>query len=274
MEMLGAGRQRYGRIRLWGAVGWGAAGPLAGHLVERYGLPWSFGLFLALMGGCLLSSAGLQVTRVRITGTFRSGLRTLMGNRPWRAFLLLSFVSGAGLSVIHHYLFLYLEGIGASRSLMGYALTIATVSEMFVFYYSDRLLKRWGRRRLLVFSVFAGALRVLAYSWVYTPGAALAVQLLHGPSFAMLWVSGVSYARALAPPGLGATAQAQFVGVNFGLGGACGALAGGFLYESVGLALMYRWAGVWLLAGLVVYMLANRGWEDDADQPNELSPGS
>ena len=101
-------------------------------------------------------------------------------------------------------------------------------------------------------------MRVLAYSWIDTPSLALAVQLLHGPSFAMLWVAGVSYAHALAPAGLGATAQAQFVGVNFGLGGATGAMVGGFLYQHMGLALMYRWAGVWLVVGLTVYMLADR----------------
>ena len=156
---------------------------------------------------------------------------------------------------------------------MGFALTIGTVSEMAVFYFSDRLLNRWGRRRLLIFSVLAGVVRVLAYSWVDTPGAALAVQLLHGPSFAIFWVAGVSYAHALAPPGLGATAQAQFVGVNFGLGGATGALAGGFLYESLGLALMYRWAAVWLLAGLAVYLLASRNGGGNVSHPAEESSG-
>jgi PPP family 3-phenylpropionic acid transporter len=273
MEMLGDGRQRYGRIRLWGAVGWGVSGSVAGNLVERFGLPWSFGLFLVLMGGCLLLSLRLPVAHARISGTFWSGLRSLLGNRPWRLFLILSFVSGAGLSVVHHYLFLYLEGIGTSRSLMGYALTIGTVSEMLVFFYSDRLLERWGRRRLLVVSVLAGALRVLAYSWIDTPGPALAVQLLHGPSFAMLWVAGVSYAHVLAPPGLGATAQGQFLGVNFGLGGATGALAGGFVYDSLGLALMYRWAAVWLLAGLAVYIVASRRVDEGRDGEAAVSPG-
>ena len=258
MEMLGQQKERYGRLRLWGAIGWGAAGPIAGFIVERSGLQWSFLGYIALLSVCLAIGLYMPVSRTPTPGSFWSGLRRLLANRQWLLFLFLAFASGAGLSVVHHFLFLYLEGIGASRTLMGFALTVGTVSEMAVFYYSDRLLRRWDRRHLLVASMVAGALRVMAYSATDTPVIALACQLLHGPSFALLWVAGVSYANALAPPGLGATAQGQFLGVNFGLGGAAGAFAGGLIYERVGLQTMYRWAGIWLLAGAVIFVVA--GW--------------
>jgi len=272
MEMLGERKDRYGKIRLWGAVGWGIAGPIAGHLVEQFGLQWSFHAYLALLAVCLLVAAYLPVAHVNIGGGFWSGLRTLISDRQWLLFLLIAFASGAGLAVVHHYLFLYMEDLEASRSTMGLALTVGTVSEMAVFYFSDRLLRRWGRRRLLIFSMLAGASRVAAYSVIESPGLVLAVQLLHGPSFALLWVAGVSYANALAPPGLGATAQGLFLGVNFGLGGAAGALAGGALYESVGPMLMYRWAGVWLVAGAAAFAVASRMAGERADGGSRGSP--
>lgn len=257
MELLGQQKERYGRLRLWGAVGWGAAGPVAGRLVEAFGLHLSFWGYLLLMAFCLAVGLAMPVAHGRISGTFWSGFRRLVANRQWLLFLFLAFTSGAGLAVVHHYLFLYLEEIGASRTLMGFALTIGTVSEMAVFYFSDHLLRRWGRRRLLVASMLGGALRVMIYSATDSPFLALACQLLHGPSFALLWVAGVSYANALAPPGLGATAQGQFLGVNFGLGGAAGAFAGGLLYEQLGLQAMYRWAGIWLLMGAAAFLLAS-----------------
>ncbi|MFH1571227.1 MAG: major facilitator superfamily domain-containing protein 6 [Gemmatimonadota bacterium] len=258
MEMLGDRKERYGRLRLWGAVGWGAAGPLAGRAVEVYGLSWSFYLYLALLSGCLVVARFLPIGHVHISGAFWAGLRRLVGDRQWITFLFLAFASGAGLAVVHHFLFLYLETIGASRSLMGFALTVGTASEMAVFFYSDRLLRRFDRRQLLVFSLLAGAVRVTAYSFTHSPALAVAFQLLHGPSFALLWVAGVAYASALAPPGLGATAQGQFLGVNFGLGGAAGALAGGALYQSFGFFVMYRAAGLWLVAAALLFLLASR----------------
>ncbi len=257
LELLGDRRHRYGRIRMWGAIGWGAAGPVAGHLVEQFGLSVSFLAYIVLFAACLGVALVLPIAHVRVPA-FWTGLQSLLANRQWRVFLGLAFASGAGLSVIHHYLFLYLESIGGSRSLMGYALTIGTVSEMVIFYFGDRLLQRFGRRRLLVASMLGGAVRVMAYSLIATPHLALAFQLLHGPSFALFWIAGVSYAQALAPEGLGATAQGQFLGVNFGLGGAVGAIVGGSLFEHFGLFTMYRVAAVWLVLATAVYLLVSR----------------
>ena len=257
LHALGEHRDRYGRIRIWGAIGWGACGPIAGHLVERFGLSASFSTYLALFAICFFIALFLPIAHVRVPA-FWSGLRALVGDRRWRLFLFLAFASGVGLSVVHHYLFLYLKGIGTPRWMMGYALTIGTLSEMLVFFYGERLLRRFGRRRLLVLSMAAGVVRVAAYSFIDTPVMALSVQILHGPTFALLWVVGVSYAHVLAPPGLGATAQGQFVGVNFGLGGAVGAIVGGSVFEHFGLAVMYRGAAIWLIVGLVTYLLAYR----------------
>ena len=106
--------------------------------------------------------------------------------------------------------------------------------------------------------MMAGAARVAAHSFVETPLLALVVQALHGPSFALLWIAGVSYAHSQAPEGLGATAQGQFMGVKFGLGGAVGALVGGTAFEHVGMSAMYRGAAAWLLLGLATYLLLSR----------------
>ena len=258
MELLGDRKERYGRIRLWGAVGWGAAGPIIGWLVEHFGQQWSFYGFLISMLGCLLIAFRLPVAHSHIGGAFWRGFRTLIADRQWRLFLFLAFITGMGLATVNHFLFLYMNHIGASQSVMGLALTIATASEMVIFFCSDRLLQRWGRRRLLLFAMLATAVRILAYSTVRVPELALAIQLLHGPSFALMWVAGVSYASGLAPEGLGATAQGLFTGVNFGLGGAAGALIGGVLYEQLGPLGMYRWAGIWVLLGLLFFVIASR----------------
>jgi len=48
------------------------------------------------------------------------------------------------MSIIHSYLFLYMDQLGASKTLMGYSLAVATLSEIPIFFYADRLLQRWG----------------------------------------------------------------------------------------------------------------------------------
>ena len=151
-----------------------------------------------------------------------------------------------------------MDDIGASNTLMGLALTVATISEIAFFFYSDRLLGRWGVRRLLAVSLLALSVRLVAYSLVSMPWAVLLIQLLHGPTFTLMWVAGVAYAARLAPPGMGATAQGLLSGVAFGLSAAAGALIGGLLYDAVGPFMMYRVAAIGVLVALLIFVVAER----------------
>ncbi|MBT6149027.1 MAG: MFS transporter, partial [Gemmatimonadetes bacterium] len=85
LELLGDRRHRYGRIRMWGAIGWGAAGPVAGHLIERFGLSASFAIYVVLFTVCLGIALVMPLAHVRVPA-FWSGLRELVGNRQWRGF--------------------------------------------------------------------------------------------------------------------------------------------------------------------------------------------
>ena len=46
--------------------------------------------------------------------------------------------------------------------------------------------------------------------------------------------------------------------LTMGLGAACGAFLGGVLYESFGSAVMFQWAGLAVLLGLIFFVVAGR----------------
>ena len=100
MEILGERKDRYGKIRLWGAVGWGAAAPLIGRIVEQFGLGWSFHGYALLMFCCLLVTLRLPVAHASIGSPFRSGLKTLLADRRWLLFLFLVLAGGVGMSFV------------------------------------------------------------------------------------------------------------------------------------------------------------------------------
>lgn len=256
LEALNDDSSRYGKVRLWGSLGWGVAAPLAGQLVERFGLGWAFysSALLGFLG--LIGVLRLPVSRASLASGFGQGLRTLLSDVRWPLFLLLVFLGGMGHSTVHNYWFLYLKRLGTGETVMGLSLTIATVSELIFFFYSDSLLKRFGPRKLLVVAVISQGGRLLIYSIVTQPAVAIFFQLLHGPSFALMWAASVSYAGQIAPKGLGATAQGLLSSVCFGLAMATGAFLGGFLYEQAGIFLMYRWVAIVLFASLLIFAAA------------------
>jgi PPP family 3-phenylpropionic acid transporter len=258
VAMLGERKKEYGKQRLWGAVGWGLAAPAAGVLIDRTGLDWAFYGYLVLMCGGLVVSTRLPVSRASIGARFWRGLRSLATNWQWIVFLVAILIGFLGLSIAINFLFLYMSSLGASKTLMGVSLTVATVSELPVWFFSSRMLERWGTRGVLTLSLLACAAQGFAYSLIRAPWLVLPIQLLHGPAFSAMWAAGVSYASEMAPEGMGATAQGLFQGVAMGLRSALGAFLGGILYDSVGPVMMFRWGGVSALIGLVFFVLAGR----------------
>ncbi len=258
MDWLGEGRNLYGRIRLWGAIGWGLSAPLIGWLIEGSNIRWAFYGYIVLMLVGLVIAWLLPIRETSGQQPFWSGIRLFAGNRAWLLFLAVVFVSGMCMAMISGFLFLYMNDLGASKTLMGFTLTVATISELPIFFYSNRLLNRWGARGLLLVALAAYVVRALAYTFFSEPWVFLIIQLLHGLTFSAMWVAGVSYADSLAPEGLGATAQGLFSAVLFGLGGIAGGLIGGLLYDELGAVAMFRWAATFALVGLVIFTLVSR----------------
>lgn len=273
IESLGEQRQRYGRIRLWGAVGWGVAAPLVGGLLDRFGMRAAFGAYLLLMGLGGLTAWRLPLSehleQRRLGASYWSGLRQLLRAPAWRGFLALAFLCGLSMSAISSFMFLRLEELHASRLLMGISLTAATLSELPVLYASDRLLRRFGESGVLLIGLGLYGLRLLLLGWLPAPSLVLGLQLLHGLTFSATWAAGVTLADRLAPPGISATAQGLFSGFYLGLGAATGSFLAGLLAQAVGLPSMFLISGVFVCLATGLAALRFR----KTAQASTLQPG-
>jgi PPP family 3-phenylpropionic acid transporter len=257
MNMLGDERSQYGRVRIGGTFGWALAAPLAGLLVQNNGLQmafWGYAAFmaLALVVGQRLTFTGPAAASGAPAAGARGGVLTLLRNRRWALFLAMAFVCGIGFASVNTYLFPYMQQLDASESTMGLALTLATLSELPVLFYADRLLKRFGSFGLLSLGMAATGIRLLLFAAASAPAGVLAFQFINGLTFPAVWVAGVSFAYENAPPGLSATAQGLFGAMIFGFGAAAGGLLGGLLIETVGGRAMYLIFGVLVLVSLAL----------------------
>ena len=254
MTLLAEQKDQYGRQRIWGAVGWGLTAPLIGSLIEASGLHWAFWGYTGIMLIGLFVVQQIPFQQVSTQVPFWRGARTLLSNRSWLLFLFLALAGGAGQAVIHNFLFLYMNDLGASKTMMGFALTVATLSELPIFFFSGRLLTRWSAKGLFIFATAVYVIRAMALSYVAVPWMILVTQLLHGLTFSAMWVAGVSYADEIAPPGLGATAQGLLSGVFMGIATAIGAFLGGVLYQDFGGAIMYRTMSIAVAVSLFIFL--------------------
>jgi MFS family permease len=258
MNMLEGERENYGRVRLGGTFGWGVASIAAGIVIEQKGLHSSFYMFAILIFFTMLVGQKLKFSKVKSSVSVRHGIQILLGKTRWILFLAMAYMAGVGLAVFNTYLLFYMDELGSSKTLMGITMVVATISEIPIFFFSNRLISRMKAHGLLVFGVAMTGARLLLLAAINQPIGVTILQLMNGLTFSAVWVAGVTYANDNAPRGISATAQGLFGSVLLGFGAATGNFLGGFLIDAFGTQVMFVFFGVLVLGSLAVFSLIEK----------------
>jgi PPP family 3-phenylpropionic acid transporter len=259
LAMLGDDRAMYGRVRLGGTIGWGLFALVAGVLVDNFGLKiafWGFAFFSLINLGI---AQKLVYDDTNSSGSLTTnGVRYYLTNRRWQFFLFSAFLGGLGASSVPSFLGPYMAEMGANKSTIGLAIMIATLTELPIFFFGNRLIKRFTSPGLFFIALVLMGIRSILYAVVSTPTGVLVVQAYGGMIFPAMWLAGVAYADEYAPAGLKSTAQGLFGAMSFGFGAAVGGFLGGLLLGSVGGRGMYLVFGLIILGGLALIELFKR----------------
>ena len=234
LEALGEHPERYGELRLWGSMGFILGTWLLGALIRASGLP---NLFFYAYACFALAAAAMSVRLPRVAPKPQpplwQGIRYVVGDVRWLIFLGTLLVVGIANTNIYNFLPLYIHDLGGDERLIGFAWGVGATTEVPTMWASQYILARLGIRGTLLLMVLLYALRMLLYGLLPSAWWVVPVNLLHGVSFTLLWVSSVTFADTHAPPGMRATAQGVVNGVLFGLAAIVGSPLGGFLYDTM-----------------------------------------
>ncbi len=230
----------YGRIRLWGSVGFIVMMMATALVLDRYGtgaLPWSAG---ALLLCTWLAALRLRdVPRPPARGT-PPALLAVLRRREVMAFFASSALMVAAHMALYTFYSLYLARHGYSKSLIGAMWSLGVVAEVVLFYFQAPLLKRWGARRLLMATFLIGAVRFAVIGagaqWLVVLAAA---QVLHAATFALHHSASVlAMQRWFAGP-LQARGQALYMSLSYGVGGSLAGVALSHFWERLGAESVY-----------------------------------
>ncbi|MGB8648725.1 MAG: MFS transporter [Anaerolineae bacterium] len=257
LELIKLHNSSYGAVRLWGSVGWSISTWLVGLLVERSGIHWIFNAYILLMVVTFILSFALPKRTQVLRTSMWQGLRRLI-RRDTVIFLVSIFMLSVSSSAAMSFFSIYLDHIGAKEGLIGLSWTFASMSEVPFMFYSGRLIKRFGARRLLGLAFVLYAVRWFLYSLIQAPVLVLVIQLLGGFSFALFLTTGVTYLNQRTPAGLTTTAQSLYNTVVFGLAGIAGSLLGGYLFDLVGMQALFQIAAVLALVAFGAFLLIPR----------------
>jgi len=231
---------RYGRVRLWGSLGFVAAVMAAGFALDRLGvaaLPWLAGLILLLVLG-----QSLRIREApRLDGPHVAPPLLQVLRQP----AVIAFFAQAALMVGAHtslYAFysLYLERAGYGKALTGAMWSLGVLAEVVFFYFQASVLRRVGVRTAMMASFAVAVLRFgmigLGAGWL--PVLVLA-QLLHAFTFAAHHCASITAMQRWFGGPLQARGQALFMSIAYGIGGTCGGLFMSWCWERLGPGSVY-----------------------------------
>lgn len=225
----------YGTVRLAGAFGWALTGIIVGYYIDEISTKVIFMFASASLALTFLISLTLPADKAQSRETSSSSsfkdVASIFSDRTMVFFLLSVFLISASVTTIWNFYSLYMKENGASASLVGFGLSFQGLCEIPLFFFSGRIIFKLNLKNTLLLTVVAAALRMLLYSVVKNPQAAIAIELLHGFSWSLFWVACVEYTNLLVKKEWRATGQSLLYAAYFGVGAIVGNFWTGYLYD-------------------------------------------
>ncbi len=260
----------YGRLRLWGSIGFALGGLAMGQMASGFGLGAIFPLY------ALLTALALPVMWRMVPGDFPARAssrpartRSLLQDRALTLILIIAGVAATGITAGYVFLFVFLDSLGAGSHLIGAVSAVGALAEVPFMLWGDRLIQRRGAPL-----VFAAGMGLFALGWVLyavlrTPFVAPAIQALNGAALGLLWPAGVTFVAQRAPAGQAATAQGLLSAVMYGVAPLLAAQLAGTVYDLAGARWVLAVAASTMALGVLLFALL-RGHLDVA--PDRRSP--
>lgn len=244
----------YGRVRLWGSVGFIVSVLGLGLALERTGilaLPWLVGAFW--LGMALSSWKVPEPPSLHGAQVITASLRKLLKQPAVITLLLVCFASQLSFAPYYNFFTLFLIKHGYSQGVSGLLWALGVVAEIGMFFVMTRLIHRYGARNLMLLAILTTALRwVLTALAVDSLAVLLLVQLSHAVTFGTYHATAMHYVQRLFPGALHGRGQAVYNAVAYGIGGSIGSLSAGYFWEALSPEAVFLLAGLAALLGFAV----------------------
>ncbi|WP_137895815.1 MFS transporter [Ramlibacter sp. 2FC] len=251
--------RRYGRVRLWGSLGFLVTVFVAGAWFEAFGMAhfpaWTVLTLLAVA----LSVWRLPDLKEAVPAhEAKVSVLPVLRRRAVQWFFAAAFFHVLSHIGIYVFFSLYLDALGYSKTMIGLLWAVSVVVEIAWFYTQARWLPRLSLGGWLLLCALAMVLRMVLTATVADLLPALLVaQALHALTFAAHHTVCIALLSRHFPGRLRGRGQALYTVVGYGLTGVIGGLAGGALSSALGLASVY-WVSI--VTSLIASACAFQVW--------------
>ena len=273
--------KQFATLRVWGTVGWIAAGLVIGWLnwEQENALSNTFtlaavaslslGIFSFFLPNTPPASAGKKVTFGDIVGLEALGL---LKQRDFLIFFISSMLICIPLAFYYQEANKFLNEINLDDAAA--KMTLGQVSETLFLILMPLFFRRFGIKTMLLIGMIAWGVRYLAFGFGDVAGARLSLLylgiILHGICYDFFFVTGQIYTDKRAGPRIKSAAQGMITLATYGVGMLIGFYIAGQVSEHYKTADGHDWQKIWMvpaaIAGFVVLFFII--FFKDKSQPN------
>lgn len=247
----------YGRLRLWGSLGF-IAGALVSapiiHLSSPAAVP---ALLLAPTVFLVAALYFLPREQIGSAGRFRAPWKLL--NPALSAFLATAFLLQLSGGAWGAFFAVHSARLGFSDAIPGITWGLAVIIEVGVLFWGRQIVERFDAAGMIVFTLLVTSARWALTAIATDEVIVVSLQLAHSITFAVFHLAALLLLTRLVPPQSSTSGQSLYGMVSFGFGGSAGIALAGVLVDRIGTSALFGVeAGIAALALLPAWRLRHR----------------
>ena len=233
--------KRYGRVRLWGSLGFLVTVFVAGAWFQAFGMQHFPGWTVFSLGAVLLSAYWLPDLKEAVHAEHvHLPVGPVLRQKPVRWFFAAAFFHVLSHIGIYVFFSLYLDALGYSKTMIGVLWAVSVAAEIVWFFTQSRWLPKFSLSVWMFICSSAMVLRMALTTWAAEwLWALLFAQVLHALTFATQHTACIALLSHHFPGRLRGRGQALYASIGYGVPGVLGALGGGALSDALGLSSVY-----------------------------------
>ncbi|MEO6719703.1 MAG: nucleoside permease [Ferruginibacter sp.] len=256
-QMTDPGKQ-FPWIRVFGTLGWIAAGFLIGNLgIEKDAATFHIAAGVSAILGLYsfaLPNTPPKAQEAKTSASSAIGIEALVlfKNKSYLIFFVAAILICIPLSFYYGFANPFLNEIGmnnaASKMILG------QISEGIFILAIPFLFNRIGVKKMLIIGISAWVLRYLCFAYGYADPSSWMLYagiILHGVCYDFFFVTGYMYTEKKAGEKIKNAAQGLFTFATYGLGMFIGTWFSGFIVERYKLENAHNWQNIWLVPAFI-----------------------
>ena len=223
--------KRYGRLRLWGSLGFIAMVLFAGELFQRKSIALYPIVGVVVLLLLAIVTFRLHEPKVQRHKMVKGELLSVLLNPDVRWFLLSGFFMIFAHAALYVFYSLYLSKLGYNKFQIGLFWALGVSAEVIFFYFQSKVLSRLQPEIVLQASFGVGVLRFILIAFFPLTWVLILAQVMHAGTFAAHHSAATKLLQRWFTGPLQARGQALMATVSYGLGGTLGGLCSGWIWD-------------------------------------------